>query len=91
MAKSGKKRVKFEFKGNPGSQVFVAGTFNDWDSEQSKLKDKIGDGTYVSRLLLAPGRHEYKFIVDGTWCADPSCSDFNPDGHGGINSIVTVG
>ena len=90
-AEAGRKQVKFEFKGNPGSQVFVGGTFNGWKPKKAKLWDRKGDGVYTTRLLLALGKHEYKFIVDGTWSIDPTCSESNPDGHGGINSVVTVG
>ncbi len=88
--KTGCTWVRFEFKGSPGSQVFLAGTFNDWNPRQAKLNDKKRDGTYTTRLLLAPGKHEYKFVVDGNWCADPTCSDFSSDGHGSVNSVVNI-
>ena len=87
----GRKWVVFECRAEVGADVRVAGTFNDWDPSQMKLKDKNGDGTFTTRLFLAPGRHEYKFIVNGNWSPDPSCQDSTPDGHGSVNSVITVG
>lgn len=87
----GRKWVKFEFRAEPGAEIFIAGTFNDWNSSQVKMKDKNGDGVYRTSLLLAQGRYEYKFIVNGVWCADPNCKDSATNEHGTLNSVVTVG
>src|SRR5690349_1096383 len=32
----------------------------------------------------------YKFVVDGTWIADPENPRKSPDGYGGFNSVVRV-
>jgi glycosidase len=32
----------------------------------------------------------YKFVVDGTWMADPANSRTSPDGYGGQNSVLRV-
>lgn len=84
-----KKMVKFEFKGESDQEVHVAGTFNDWDPGQLKLKEN-GDGVYRASLRIPSGRHEYKFVVNGIWCADSHCPDSTPNAHGSINSVVTV-
>jgi hypothetical protein len=41
-------------------------------------------------LTLAPGRYEYRFIVDGEWMADPLAKDFVPNPFGGQNSLLEV-
>lgn len=57
----------------PGAKtVFVAGTFNDWNPTSHPLK-RTGDGHWVLTLDLPPGRHEYKFIIDGKWCCEQGC------------------
>ena len=89
--KASPKRVRFEFKAEPSCKVYIAGTFNDWDACQIKMMDKKGDGTYTASLLLAPGRHEYKFVVNGSWRADPTCGDSVQNDKGSINSVTTVG
>ena len=33
--------------------------------------------------MVPEGRHEYKFVVDGAWLADPSATESVPDGFGG--------
>jgi hypothetical protein len=41
-------------------------------------------------VKLAPGTYQYKFVIDGTWCADPECADFVQNEHGTLNSVITV-
>jgi 1,4-alpha-glucan branching enzyme len=84
-----KKRVSFAFTAAPGSKVFVAGTFNNWDPNKDQLKEKAG--VFSLSLHLPAGRHEYKFIVDGTWYIDSKCPDFVPNAQGTLNSVLTVG
>jgi 1,4-alpha-glucan branching enzyme len=33
---------------------------------------KNSNGVWHAKLDLAPGRHLYKFVIDGAWCADPA-------------------
>jgi 1,4-alpha-glucan branching enzyme len=88
-AKTGRKRVKFATEAKDGSVVFVAGTFNEWNPTKNRLRMK--DGVYTTTLLVSPGRHEYKFIVDGVWCLDPKCREWVPNDMGSLNSVLTVG
>jgi 1,4-alpha-glucan branching enzyme len=87
----GKRRVLFELAAEPGSQVILAGSFNKWDSSAKVLKDKGGNGMFSTTLYLAPGRYEYKFIVNGQWCVDPECPDWAPNDQGSLNSVINVG
>ena len=59
------KKVGFQLTAEPGSEVFVAGTFNQWDAGQHRMRDNPHSGVYRIALVLPPGRHEYKFVVDG--------------------------
>eukprot|EP00011_Vannellida_sp_DIVA3-517-6-12_P010539 CAMPEP_0114626576 /NCGR_PEP_ID=MMETSP0168-20121206/11853_1 /TAXON_ID=95228 ORGANISM="Vannella sp., Strain DIVA3 517/6/12" /NCGR_SAMPLE_ID=MMETSP0168 /ASSEMBLY_ACC=CAM_ASM_000044 /LENGTH=650 /DNA_ID=CAMNT_0001837885 /DNA_START=31 /DNA_END=1979 /DNA_ORIENTATION=- len=44
------------------------------------------DGFFLRQNML-PGRHSYKFIVDGVWTLDPGCEETTDDaGH--VNSVV---
>ena len=89
-ATAGKKSVKFQVKADSGKAVFVAGSFNNWNPKESKLKEKAKTGVYSATFKLGKGRHEYKFIVDGIWCVDPECPEWVPNNHGSLNSVVTV-
>ena len=83
-----KKKVRFELKGDKGSEVSVSGSFNNWDPRKNKLRWK--DGVYATTIALPKGKHEYKFVIDETWCADPECSEWSPNGLGSLNSDKCV-
>jgi len=52
----------------------------------------LGGADWTVQHTLAPGRHLYKFIVDGTtWIHDAANPDSEDDGFGGFNSVFTCG
>jgi len=55
-------------------QVFLAGTFNKWDSRATPM-EKSSDGSWHAHLDLPPGCYEFKFIVDGCWCCEPGVDE----------------
>ena len=61
-----KRRITFRMQAPPGCKVHVAGSFSNWAPANKQLRDPDGDGNYSRIVLLPPGRHEYKFIVNGT-------------------------
>jgi hypothetical protein len=38
--------------------------------------------------MIEPGRHEYRFIVDGQWTDDPLCSAFVSNPFGSLNCVL---
>lgn len=84
------KKVQFELAAEPGSNVFVAGTFNNWSETSNRLKHNPDSGHFKAALRLPAGAHEYKFVVDGVWCMDPNCRDWIPNGCGSLNSLLQV-
>ncbi len=89
-SRKGKKKVVFGYRGEPGCQVCVAGSFNDWSPTAKPLVDKDGSGEYQAVAMLPRGRHEYKFVIDGVWRVDPQCADWAPNDCGSINSVLIV-
>ena len=89
-AKSGEKSVTFTVRAESGKAVYLAGTFNNWDPASKKMLEKKGDGVYSVAIKLVPGTYQYKFVIDGTWCADPENRDFVQNDHGTLNSVITV-
>jgi len=85
-----RKRVTFIYDAKPGSRVYLAGSFNNWDPSSHPLSQRNDPGTQAVMVLLSLGRHEYKFIVDGQWLSDPFCVNAVPDGHGAENSVIEV-
>jgi 1,4-alpha-glucan branching enzyme len=90
MKKAQGRKVRFELDAESGSQVAVAGTFNDWDPTRTLMKDNPGSGRFATTVKLSPGRHEYKFVVNGDWRVDPECPEWVPNGCGSLNSVVCV-
>lgn len=88
----GLKMVTFRFQPVIGgvTNVFLAGTFNDWNDSKTRMTDDDGDGIYEATLMLPVGRHQYKFVADGKWLSDESADDFADDGYGGRNSVIVV-
>ena len=48
------------------------------------------DGHWETTIALAPGRYEYKFVVDGQWLPDPLAHENVWNQHGTLNSVVEV-
>jgi len=88
---TGVRRVKFSYAaGKSATNVFLAGTFNDWNDSKTRMTDPDGDGVFTVTLLLQPGTYQYKFVVDGTWHQDPNNPKGTDDGFGGQNSVLEV-
>lgn len=90
IVKAASKKVTFRFAAPKGCCVSVAGTFNGWSDDEHVLKHSARSGFFQDTLTLSPGRYEYKFVVDGTWIADPACPDWVPNEHGSLNSVILV-
>lgn len=83
-------RITFTVRADVGSTVFLAGDFNNWDPTAKEMVDKKKDGLFSATLSLPVGEHQYKFIINGTWCVDPECNEWVQNPHGTLNSIKRV-
>jgi glycosidase len=72
------------------TDVFVAGTFNDWSGSRNPMTDPDGNGVYEATLFIPTGTYQYKFVVDGKWTTDVQAKAFADDGQGGKNSVIQV-
>jgi hypothetical protein len=79
----------FRLKGYPNAKrVYVAGVFNDWDPDNLSMR-KEGD-EWVFPVHLSPGKHLYKFIVDGEWIIDPGNTLWEQNEHNTGNSVIWI-
>ncbi len=77
--------VVFTHSDPQAGSVSVAGEFNNWNTTTHAMR-KQGD-VWRTTVKLPAGSHEYKFVVDGQWIADPD----NPRTAGGYgNSVVEI-
>jgi 1,4-alpha-glucan branching enzyme len=84
-----RKRVEFALKALRAKWVTVAGSFNDWEPDLTPLQRDKG-GVWRTTVLLSPGTHLYRFIVDGQWRSDPKAKQSVPNEFGEANSVVVV-
>jgi 1,4-alpha-glucan branching enzyme len=89
MAKQMKEKVTFSFTAPEARSVLLAGDFTGWQEAPLELK-KSKDGVWKKTISLAPGRYEYRLLVDGQWQDDPTCREHQPNQFGGSNCICTV-
>ncbi len=86
---------EFRYKPDAGSVVKtinLAGDFNGWSTTAMPMV-KADDGSYSVIVKLAPGKHFYKFVLDGTtWINDPAADKSleEDDGQQGKNSAVII-
>ncbi|NIM22115.1 MAG: hypothetical protein GTO42_03375 [Candidatus Latescibacteria bacterium] len=87
---STQKLATLRFFDQEANSVSVIGTFNGWSAESSQLKE-ISNGVWEISLHLPPGKYAYRFLVNNrTQVLDPRCPVQEPDGFGGMNSVLYV-
>lgn len=63
--KASAKKIVFSFDSPTAGEVFVAGTFNNWEPRTDPLRKNAKGWSAVK--YLEPGTYEYRFIADGIW------------------------
>ena len=82
-------KVRFRFEHRTASTVAMAGDFYDWNPTSHPMK-RGRDKAWTLEVDLPPGRHEYKFHVNGDeWWNDPMAPKV-PNVWGTENSYVDV-
>ncbi|MCE3283186.1 MAG: hypothetical protein K0Q66_1923 [Chitinophagaceae bacterium] len=69
-------------------KVYLAGDFNNWDPKSIPMK-REGD-RWIYHVHLAPGKHRYKFIVDGKWIKDPANKLWEENEFDTGNSVLWI-
>lgn len=70
-------------------EIAIAGTFNEWQPSRTPLQP-MDDDWWRAELLLPPGDHEYRYVVDGKWVCDPRSPKQVPNPFGSFNSVIVV-
>jgi 1,4-alpha-glucan branching enzyme len=83
------KQVTLVYDMPDAQSVSVAGNFSDWQPDRYLLK-KDKKGLWKITLTLAPGRYEYRFVVDDEWRNDPQCDERTANEFGGENCVLNV-
>jgi 1,4-alpha-glucan branching enzyme len=83
------KKITFKIMAPEANDVFLVGDFNGWNMSSHPLKSSP-NGTWNTSIELAPGRYEYRFLVDGEWQNDPNCTTLDTNPYGGDNCVFTL-
>ncbi len=74
------------------SRVALVGDFNAWNATATPLARVTSNGIWTVTVPLAPGRHTYAFMVDGTVLTlDPRAPVAQDPDFGTPSSVVLVG
>lgn len=66
-----RKKITFKLDLPDAREVVLMGDFNQWGSKKHRMK-RNNNGVWEMKVILGPGAHEYKFLVDGQWKNDPA-------------------
>ena len=79
----------FRLKGfSNAKSIFLAGDFDNWSEYALPMKHE-GD-EWIFNIHLSPGKHLYKFIVDGKWIIDPHNKLWEQNEYGTGNSVIWI-
>ena len=79
----------FSFRAPDAMSVQLVGDFTQWQESPVNLQ-KGFDGVWRTTVILEPGTHHYRFLVDGEWRDDPECTLRTPNPFGGENMTRQV-
>lgn len=83
--------VQFMLTAPAASRVALAGDFNGWDPRGIAMTRDSRDGRWAVKLALAPGRHNYAYVVNDTqWVRDPLGTPAAPNELTPPRSVVIV-
>lgn len=82
-------KQQFRYSDPKARKVLLAGDFTGWADHAITMK-RDTNGDWKATVLLPPGRHEYRFIVDGRWIDDQQCMEWATNPYGTINSVCRV-
>lgn len=81
--------AKFQLEAPRAGSVKLAADFTDWGKSPLDMT-RSEAGIWHAVILLPPGDHSYRFIVDGQWCDDPHPALCVSNPFGTINAVVKV-
>lgn len=82
-------RIPLKFQFPQAISVIVTGSFTNWDEAGIDF-DRHDRGVWFVSLELAPGRHEYRLIVDGAWIDVPGAVETVDNPFGSRNAVLVV-
>lgn len=89
LANLSRQEVVFQIDNKDAKEVLLAGNFTEWEKAPIRMLN-MGNGSWQSKINLAPGRYLYKFLVDGRWETDPKGRERSANPFGTADSVLVV-
>jgi len=71
-------------------KVIVTGSFNGWNGGDYRMVWNKDKHRWEFPLFLKPGKHTYKFNIDGKWILDPANTLWEDNEYGTGNSVLWI-
>ena len=87
------REVVVRFTDAVAGDVRIAGDFNGWIPDKgvhSVIESEGPTRVWTKVLHLRPGTYQYRYVVDGEWCEDPTNPNTVPNPAGLSNSILVI-
>ncbi len=82
--------ILFNVNAPNAKDIYVVGDFNNWNTAENCRLSRLEDGRWEKKLGLNPGRHKYKFIIDGEWVQDSQNSEREQNSFGTFDSVISL-
>ena len=80
--------AEFRFFRPDAQNVYLAGDFNDWRTDQL-LMNRDASGHWSCRMQLPAGVYRFRYCADGVWYTDYAAFGVEP-GQFGMDSVLNV-
>ncbi len=77
--------LRFSLFHATATEVWLAGSWDDWRTHPMR---RGADRAWVARLAVAPGRHVYRYTIDGFPSTDPANQAMDVAADGGLVSVL---
>lgn len=81
--------VVFSVFAPEANEVYVAGEFNDWKTDD-KSRMFSHNGTWSKKMHLRCGHYHYRFVIDGKWTEDFNNPKREMNPYGQLNSLLEI-
>lgn len=84
-------KVTFSVPAEEANEVFVLGTFNDWDEKKAIKLKKLKNGSFKGSVDLdIDSTHEFRYRVDGVFVNDENADAYVTNEFGGENAVLNL-
>ncbi len=85
-----KTKRQFFIHAPKANDVRIVGSFSNWIPTDDYSMERMENGTWTKTIALAPGKYQYRFVVDDVWTEDHNNPNSVENPFGDRNSLIEV-